>query len=414
MKILMLSLRFPYPATRGGTQIRTFNCLEALRSHHEVTLLTLREDDVTDDQIAALGGCVSELVLFDPPRNAAQGLTGKIQRIKDYVHEGTPPNVQFYYSEEIQRWIDGAVAEGRFDVLTCEHSVNALYVRPEWKDQIRTVINVHSSDYCTKYNNLELGLSENALRDRLTLSLLRRYEQQTYQKFSAIAVTTDADQAQVEALAQRKAQIIPNGVDLKEFTYRSGDAASRQLIFTGTFDYSINIDTARHLALDIFPQVQARYPDVSLAIVGSHPAPSVQELAQHPGIIVTGRVPSLATSLHESALFVAPMRAGFGIKNKTLEAMAAGIPVVGSDRALEGLCVDPASACGGLLPTPLRALRANRPEDCIAAIIRLFEDADLRRTLRHNARAYMEDAFTWERLGKRYRDLVVGKTAAVK
>jgi glycosyltransferase involved in cell wall biosynthesis len=41
----------------------------------------------------------------------------------------------------------------------------------------------------------------------------------------------------------------------------------------------------------------------------------------------------MAEYLHQATVCVIPMHT----KNKTLEAMAAGVPVVGSDRGLEGL-----------------------------------------------------------------------------
>ncbi len=402
MNVLMLSAKFPYPATRGGTEIRTFYCLEALRAQHRITLLAFQEPYVTDEEIAALRQHVDELVLFEPPQTASAGLSAKLQRLGDYLLTGTPPNVQHYYAPEVQAWLDEAIAQNRFEAITCEHSVNALYIRPEWKGKVRTIINVHSSDYCTKLSNLDLGITDNVWRDRLTLPLLRRYEQQSYQKFSAAAVTTPEDQSQIlQMVSELDSEVIPNGVDLNEFTYRTQEPERPQLIFTGTFDYSINIDTALHLAQDIFPQIQTRYPELTLAIVGNRPHESVKSLANHPGVIVTGRVPSLADALHESTLFVAPMRAGFGIKNKTLEAMAAGVPVVGSDRALEGLAMDGEGV-------PLRALRANTAEETIAAVFRLLGDGELRQTLARNARTYIEESFTWPELGDRYRQLVTG------
>ncbi|MGL4497793.1 MAG: glycosyl transferase family 1, partial [Planktothrix sp.] len=47
MKILMLSSTFPYPPTRGGTQVRTFHLMKYLTQRHHVTLLTQRGPNVT-------------------------------------------------------------------------------------------------------------------------------------------------------------------------------------------------------------------------------------------------------------------------------------------------------------------------------------------------------------------------------
>ena len=132
--------------------------------------------------------------------------------------------------------------------------------------------------------------------------------------------------------------------------------------------------------------------------MGSNPAPEVQALAQNPKITVTGRVPAIAEYLHQATLAVIAMRTGFGMKFKTLEAMAAGVPVVASDRGLEGMKVD----------EPLSAWRANEMEEYIEAISRLFEDADLRATLSHNARQLIEQEYTWEKSSSEYERLLSG------
>jgi YD repeat-containing protein len=103
--------------------------------------------------------------------------------------------------------------------------------------------------------------------------------------------------------------------------------------------------------------------------------------------------------LHKATVCVVPMRTGFGIKNKTLEAIAAGVPVVASDRGLEGLAVDGANV-------PLRALRANQPTEYVTAICQLFENPQLRAELSRNGRQLVETEFTWDSAGKRYEEVL--------
>jgi polysaccharide biosynthesis protein PslH len=132
--------------------------------------------------------------------------------------------------------------------------------------------------------------------------------------------------------------------------------------------------------------------------VGSKPTAEVNSLAKIPGVTVTGRVPSVVEYLHRATVCVVPMRIGFGIKNKTLEAMAAGVPVVASDRGLEGLEVD----------HPQRALRANTTEAYVAAIGQLFEQPDLRAQLAQRGRELIESTFTWEQAGAAYEQVLGG------
>ncbi|MCU0538045.1 MAG: glycosyltransferase family 4 protein, partial [Hydrococcus sp. Prado102] len=232
MNILMICVTFPYPPTRGGTQGRTFNLLKTIAQYHNVTLLTQRSDDVTDEEVERLRQYVKELVVFPRPKEVKEGLTAKIQRFGQFLLGGTPPNVLFIYSQEIQQWIDQAVAAGKFDVITCEHSVNEIYIRPEWKKQIRTIIDVHSSLYRTCKNQLETGTSDSEFRDRLYLPLLRRYEQQTIHKFSRVVVTTDEDQQMMKTFdPDADVLLVANGVDLETFPYRQTDPGGHNLAF---------------------------------------------------------------------------------------------------------------------------------------------------------------------------------------
>lgn len=81
--------------------------------------------------------------------------------------------------------------------------------------------------------------------------------------------------------------------------------------------------------------------------------------------------------------------------------MAAGVPLVASDRGLEGLAVDGEGV-------ELRALRANTVEEYVQQIARLFENPDLRQELSQKARSLIETEYTWERAGQRYEQVLIG------
>ncbi|MEG5171507.1 glycosyltransferase family 4 protein [Microcoleus sp. B3-D7] len=445
MKILMLSSTFPYPPSRGGTQVRTFNLLQYLSQRHEVILATVRAPDVTDAQIDTLRQQVTELAVFPNPQAPPQPplvkggprldpepdgdflppplnqggtegefskIIGKFQRFGRFLQSGTPPNVLSSYSQAMQNWADELVTAGKCDAVTCEHSVNEIYVRPEWRQKLLTVANIHSSVWGTCREMLATGTSEKPLRDRLNLPLLARYEKRYCSKFSRIVATTSTDREQLLELLLPPVQVrgkqdffvpsidvIPNGVDLTEFPYRSIDPGGHTLIFAGAMNNLPNIDAARFLSLQILPPLQQRYPDATLTLVGASPVPEVLALGKLPGIQVVGRVQRVAEYLHQAAVCVVPMRIGFGIKNKTLEAMAAGTPVVASDRGLEGLAVD-----GG--PQPRRALRANKVHEYVEAITSLFENQQLREEISVSARSLVESQYTWDIIGRQYDRLL--------
>jgi polysaccharide biosynthesis protein PslH len=402
MRILMISATFPYPPTLGGTQVRTFYLLKHLSQHHGVTLVTQTDQSVTEDQVNALSSYVDQLVCFPKPTLAdlQPGVAGKISRFAHFLATGTPPSTTYLASPAMQQWIDDWVEAGQGEVITCEHSVNEVFVRPHYRQRMnRVVVDIHSSLYGTLVNQLETGTAEKPWRDRLNRGLMRRYERQYIRKFSDLVITTEEDRQFFAPIAgPTPLHVVPNGVDLSQFPYRSADPGGHNLVFVGAMDYIANVDTAKYLAMEILPRLHQHYPETHLYLVGSKPTAEVNSLAKIPGVTVTGRVPSVVEYLHRATVCVVPMRIGFGIKNKTLEAMAAGVPVVASDRGLEGLEVD----------HPQRALRANTTEAYVAAIGQLFEQPDLRAQLAQRGRELIESTFTWEQAGAAYEQVLGG------
>lgn len=399
MRILIISATFPYPPSLGGTQVRTFYLLKYLAQHHSVTLVTQRSRSVTDRDLYRLSTYVNQLITFPKPSGAdlQPGLGGKISRFGQFLATGTPPSTRFLHQSAMQRWIDSWVIAGG-EAITCEHSVNEVFVRPQYRYRIpKVVVNIHSSVYGTLVNQLATGTAEKPIRDRINRCLMHRYEHRYGRKFSDLVVTTPEDRQFFQPIPGNAGlHVVPNGVDLAQVPYRLDDPGGHSLVFVGAMDTLANGDTARYLGRKILPQLRSHYPDCSLYLVGRNPTAAVRALAQRPGVIVTGAVPSVVDYLHRATVCVVPMRVGFGIKNKTLEAMAAGVPVVGSDRGLEGLSVD----------QPLAALRANTLADTVAAISQLFEQPHLRATLSQNGRHLVETSFTWEQAGQAYEQIL--------
>lgn len=406
MRILVLSCNnFPYPPSRGGTEVRTFNLIKYLHQNHDVTLFARRVENVTETQIEELKTFTDDLVLFPPREIPDQGkgltkLIGQTGRFLEAIGQMTPANVLSYRSPLIQERVDEYVEQQKCDVIICAHSISEIFIRPEYRQRVKTVVDIHSSVYGWTRNHLDRGASAYPLRDFLYLPLLYQYEKRYCAKFSQLVATTDYDREQLlKILPDIRVEIVPNGVDLDLFPYRPRDPGGHNLVFVGAMSSTHNIDAARFFVLEVLPVIQQRYPDTTLTLVGANPAPEVLELANYPGVSVTGTVPSTVEYLHRGTIAVVPLRVGLGIKCKTLESMAAGIPIVASDRGLEGLTV----AAAGIPP---RALRANSVAEYVTAIARLFDDPSVREQLSHNGRAMVESEYTWERAGQRYEEIL--------
>lgn len=199
---------------------------------------------------------------------------------------------------------------------------------------------------------------------------------------------------------ESKIAIISNGVDTAKFFRRITNQGGQRIVFVGNMNQSMNIDAARFLAIEVFPAIRDRYPEALLELVGAEPTSEVLELNQLPGVLVTGKVTDVVEYLHWATVCVLPIRQGYGLRNRTLEAMASGVPVVASDRALSEFKVDGSGV-------PLRAMRANTLEEYIYAIGRLFSEPKLREKLSENGRSLVESEYTWDKIGQKYERVLL-------
>lgn len=111
-----------------------------------------------------------------------------------------------------------------------------------------------------------------------------------------------------------------------------------KIIFVAGFGHPPNTDAAVWFVKEIFPLIKEQHPDSILYLIGSRPTEQVLQL-QSPSILVTGYVTDQQLAEHYASARVAvvPLRFGAGVKNKVVEAMAYGVPLITTPVGAQGL-----------------------------------------------------------------------------
>ena len=378
MRILFIAHRTPFPPNKGD-KLRSFWELRTLAQHHAVDLFCFYddpEDEVHLDQLAT--HCrhyyAEKLSYFWSRVWALWALL-----------RGRPFSAGFFYTRTMARHIHSALKSRRYDRIFVFSSSVAGYVETHSAvPKVLDLVDVDSAkweQYAERSRGLLAGLW------RLEAQRLGAYESFLVKQFSTTLVSTPGEAELLRSRAPgRSIRVVENYVDVEHYNPANipvlSHIASWQpyIIFSGSMDYPPNVDAVKYFCREIFPLIRRERPEMNFVIAGRDPHPSVWALTSDAQVKVTGSVADMRPYLRAAAAAVAPMRIARGVQNKILEAMASGIPTVGTRIAVSGL------------PDGLRqwVRIADRPAEFAAAVTQLCEprsansSENLRTVLKHH------------------------------
>jgi glycosyltransferase involved in cell wall biosynthesis len=218
---------------------------------------------------------------------------------------------------------------------------------------------------------------------RVTAGRQARVERACWQAAGHVFFCSEQDRQRAEALQRGvagKSSVVPNCVDSARFTPRPAErfAGGGSVLFIGTTRYPPNFFAIDELCTAIAPAL----PELTFEIVGDT---TLKPQRVPANVRFAGRVPSTAAHLAAAQVAVAPLRHGSGTRLKLLEFFAAGLPVVCTAKAAEGLDVQDG-----------REVRlAETAAEFIAAIRTLHRDPAAAAALGAGARRLVERRYDW-------------------
>lgn len=362
MNILWITDRPPCPPDTGGKIVVHSRIRSLAARGHAVYLLSLYDWKDLAEVPEDFRSCCAGVELFPRPSvpiSAAQSLWWSWP-------------VASRYSPALVRRIREILRSGRIDVLQVEYSVmsaNALAAL-EGLLAVARCLNFH--DYGeTALRTLAERLPRLSPRRALYEMEARRkgrydrrlIQDETFDVF--LFVSADDLNRAADQVGDKRPEFrhIPIGVDLADCVGSSVAAldsdeepADRTILFVGSFADETNTDAVRWFAREVFPRLPADL-GVRLLIVGRHAVEILSDL-EGPSVSILQDVPDIRPYLGRASVFIAPIFSGAGTRVKLLDALAAGLLVVGTDKAFEGTRVRHGT----------HVLRANTADEFVAVL----------------------------------------------
>jgi glycosyltransferase involved in cell wall biosynthesis len=391
MKILFLSVWFPYPAD-NGSKLRVYHLLRALAARHEVTLLSFAFDTAAPQRAAGLRECCADIrtIGCDPFERNRSGSLRRFFAREPVAARAIP---------EMSELTRATLSEQGFDVVIASTALMAAYAQ-QAPETVKRVLEEHNSLTRMMWDRyLAQGSALQRLRCWVSWQKTRRYEARLFRRFDLITMVSDQDRAtSLSGLPgfRGAVEVVPNGVDCAHNQPGLATPQPRSLVYNGALTYSANYDAMDYFLNEIYSLIRAQEPAVSLAITGSTSGVDLAGLPLGTSAQAVGFVEDVRPPVAGAWAMVAPIRQGGGTRLKILEAMALGTPVVATSKAAEGLAVTPGRDI----------LIADGPDEFAGRVLQLLRDAALREYLAGNARQLVELRYDWQAIGHRFVDLV--------
>ncbi len=383
MNILFISRCPPYPLHLGDRLILWHLAQALAKRGHTLDLLAFTQYASDADEKQQYAPFFRDMHLLpETPRTPF-----------DYVQRVVLPQKRFPQRAE-QAWsatmwqaIEQQLDKNSYDMIHLFGSVQVY----EFFHALRGIPAI-----ITPYESYSLYLQraiaqQGGILNRMRRIIAMQLERWMFMSYAKTIVVAQPDKDELLRLNPTlPVEVISNGIDLDFFTGGASQPEPATVLFVGNYDYPPNVDAALLLANHILPRIHQVMPDTQLILVGNAPPPPVRAL-QNDFITVTGRVPDIRPYQTRATAFVCPLQIGAGIKNKVLEALAMGLPVVATPISVDGIAV-----------THNRSALIAPIETFADEVIRLLQDKQLQQTLSQSGRQLIETHYTWAQVTSQY------------
>ncbi len=386
MNILMIWEERPSPFS--GAALPAFNVLKHLGRSHTIRLLYLDDDLAAPRSYPELEQYCSQI---DPVPWHHQSHSSKLLSV---ARDSCAPrklfsDYRYFLTSAYLPAMASLIQDARhdkYDIVYASEPV-AFYAWRFSTPKVMHAFDCRSAEFYREY--LRARRSMDKLYWFCTYLATRTAEKKLLAAFDASIVVSDKEYHAMKMLCpEARCITVPNGVDIDFFKPLAISEEWPSLVFAGYMSSHPNVDAITYFHSQVYDTLKQRFPNLKVFVVGQNPPPAVRALAKDPSICVTGFVEDVRPYVARASVVIAPFVSGMGIKNKVLEAMAMGKPVVTTSIGVRGI-----NATHGdhlcIADSPLKFA------DHVEA---LLLDKPKRRRIGHQAREFVMKHHSWARV----------------
>jgi glycosyltransferase involved in cell wall biosynthesis len=414
MKILVLGNRVPWPLHDGGA-IATYGMLRSLAENGaEVDFFSFNtKKHFAENAIIEkyFGFCKVHLVSLDasikPLKALWNLLFGGSYHMERY--DNLDAAVELYDLIQSSNY-DCVMAEGLYSMPIALRVMKQLSVKAdglgsnEIHENSNESVQKKSIKWVYRSHNLEyqiwerLAISEQQPLKRWYFALqskrLKRYEIDAWCQMDAIVPIVETDSTVIQATVseiQKNNQLNSGYSVLNQpqiHVYQPGIAIESPFAFVhrplsifhiGSMEWQANEQGVMWFLKKVWPLVLSAQPNVKFHLAGKGLSKTDPRFFQT-GIVNHGEVDDAEVFMQSHGIMIVPIQAGSGIRIKSLEAMALGVPVVSTSIGAQGLTVESGT----------QMIIADDPEGFTDGIMQLLLNPAASQEMTQQARVYVE------------------------
>jgi glycosyltransferase involved in cell wall biosynthesis len=279
---------------------------------------------------------------------------------------------------------------GYLDRLMQRHAIGAVIVEYIWLHPAIDELSA-SAKRILDTNDLQYKRAEDfaARGMKFPLEITREEESRIFKKFDSVIAIQEQEASLIREMCPGL-RVLTVGTACSDLRRIPDAPLPGRILYVGGYN-GANIDGLDRFLKNCWPEIIRACPRAHLNVCGYvHRAFASGDFPQ---VTFLGHVADVEAQYAEAELVVNPLWIGTGLKIKTVEAIAAGKPLVTTPTGIEGMPEETAAAC----------VVASAEKDFSAAVLRLLADAALRRDTARAAAAFAATHLTPQNT---YRELL--------